>query len=221
MAEHSAAERQRPSDEERGEAGFSLPELLIAMTIFGGLMAIVMVIVIQVSFQSADNMARSQQVSEVRIGLSQIDRQVRSGNVISDPAGETVANSGVAAGNSLRVFTQTNGVRRCVQWRVIFPDPPSQQGELQFRSWDPDWQSGGSVEAWSVVANDVVAPAAGDSVFRKVDPLSGTSAQSVRVTLRVQGEQSSSKPTTVTSVLTGRNTVYGYPSDVCSPVPTP
>lgn len=225
MAENQCPTRARartpgvPPDA-AGDAGFSLTELLVAMSIFGGLMALVMGILISMSTAAADNMTRAAQVEEARIGIMQIDRQVRSGNVISDPATESVADSGVTSGFSLRVFTQTNGVRKCVQWRVVFPDPGDLQGELQYRSWDTNWQTGGTVEPWSVVARDVIAPDSG-APFAKVDPLSGTSAQSISVTLRIQGERTTSKPTTVSTVLTGRNTVYGYPSDVCSPVPTP
>ena len=210
--------RREPSEP---EGGYSLPELLVAMGLFGGLMAITMGVLISVSQSASDNMSRAAMVEEARIGIMQIDRQVRSGNVISDPAGETFGDSGVPPGYSLRVHTQTNGVRKCVQWRVIFDDEATTGGELQYRSWDPDWQSGGTVEPWSVVARDLVAGTSGNPPFAKVDPLSGTSAQSVGVTLRIQGQRTSSAPTTVETVLTGRNTVYGYPSDACSPVPTP
>ena len=204
----------------RRDGGFALPELLVSMAIFSIIMALVTGIVIRISQQAADNMTRARQVEEVRLGIMQIDRQVRSGNVISDPAFENPVDSGVPAGYSLRVYTQTNGVRKCVQWRMVFPDVTKPQGQLEYRSWDTNWQTGGRVETWSVVARDVVAPDTG-APFAKVDPLSGTTAQSVRVTIRVQGERTSSAPSTVSTVLTGRNTVYGYPSDMCSPVPAP
>lgn len=219
--------RQEPSER---EGGYSLPELLVAMALFGGLMAITMGVLISVSQSAADNMSRAAMVGEARIGIMQIDRQVRSGNVISDPADETFGDSGVPPGYSLRVHTQTNGVRKCVQWRVIFDDGETTGGELQYRSWDPDWQSGGTVESWSVVARDLVAGTSGNPPFAMIEigppktesgPPSGTSAQSVSVRLRIQGQRTSSAPTTVETVLTGRNTVYGYPSDACSSVPTP
>ena len=76
------------------------------MAIFGILMALVMGIVIRMSQQAADNMTRVHQVEEVRLGIMQIDRQVRSGNVISDPALESPTASGVPTGYSLRVFAQ-------------------------------------------------------------------------------------------------------------------
>lgn len=218
MPEHMILRRLRPGH--RDESGFALPELLVSMAIFGTIMALVTGIIIRMSQQAADNMTRAHQVQEVRLGIMQIDRQVRSGNVIADPALESSSASGVPSGYSLRVFTQTNGVRRCVQWRVVFPDPTREQGQIEYRSWDTNWQTGGKVDPWSVVARDVIAPDSGVP-FTKVDPLSGTTAQSVRVTIRVQGERTSSAPSTVSTVLTGRNTVYGYPSDVCSPVPTP
>ena len=51
----------------------------------------------------------------------QIDRQVRSGNVIADPANEGTALSGVEPYYALRVYTQTDGVFQCVQWRGALP----------------------------------------------------------------------------------------------------
>jgi hypothetical protein len=49
----------------------------------------------------------------------------------------------------------------------------------------------------------------------------GSTAQTIRVTMRLKdpGARASSKPVTVTSVLTGRNTVFGYDSDECATVP--
>jgi len=45
----------------------------------------------------------------------------------------------------------------------------------------------------------------------------------VTVTLQIKdpAQRASSKPATISSVLTGRNTIYGYPADSCADVPTP
>src|SRR5690625_7723328 len=98
-------------------------------------------------------MTRVSQVRNAELGLMQIDRQVRSGNVILDPADEAEPHSGVEPGASLRVFTQTDGVHQCVQWRVrLTADDP---GVLEYRSWDPEWSTldiGGM--DWAVVARD-------------------------------------------------------------------
>lgn len=220
--------------DERRDSGWTLIELLVSMTIFIALLGIVFTILVNVSLQSKDNLARTRAVSEAQLGLMQIDRQVRSGNVISDPAAETMASSGVDPYYSLRVYTQTDGVFQCVQWRVIFV-PGNDFGTLQYRSFRPDWDVVGGVRDWSVVARNVVRPTspvivdADPSTWPPfyVDPASiaqaNSAAQTIRVTLRLKdpSQRSTSQAASVTSVLTGRNTVFGYPADKCGVVPTP
>jgi len=213
-------------ERERRDEGFTLVELIVSMSIFAGLLTIVFAILISVSYQTSDNLARSRQVEQLRIGLMQIDRQVRSGNVISDPSLETLAASGVEPGYSLRVYTQADGVFQCAQWRVIF-DEGVEQGRLEYRSWDPAWQSTGLVEDWSVVAHGLVdqtsLEAGAELPFSNEGAAGGSEAQSVRVTLWVKDRQSDarSKASAVSSVLTGRNTVFGYPADECGNIPAP
>lgn len=207
----------------RRDEGWTLIELMVSMSIFIALLTIVFSLLVTVSQQTADNMSRAQQVAEVRLGLSQIDRQVRSGNVISDPSVVDV-NSGVPAYYSLRVYTQTDGTNQCVQWRVIFPSGLLTAGELQFRSWQTDWLSTGVVTAWRVVARDLVAPPSlTDAPFQRIAAAASSIAQSVQVTLWVKepGSRLASAPTVIASVLTGRNTIFGYPADECAAVPLP
>jgi len=187
------------------EEGYSLIELLVVMAIFGGLMSIVLTVLITVQKQARDNLGRSEQVGQAKLGLMQIDRQVRSGNVVIDPAqpGELP--------RSLRVYTQTDGVRRCVQWQVI-------DKTLRYRSWDPG--VGGVVEGWRVVARTLLADAQQPATnFQRVTAAGGSQAQSVRIRLFLQAKESGGKPVEVTTILSGRNTIYGYPADVCLPIP--
>lgn len=224
--------RLRAHDDSR-ESGWTLMELLVSMTIFIGLITVVFSILVSVSAQTKDNLARTRAVDEAQLGLMQIDRQVRSGNVISDPAAESVAGSGVPTYYSLRVYTQTDGVFQCVQWRVRYP-AGSEFGLLEYRSWKPSWQSTGGVSQWRVTARNVVKPSSATVV--PADPSTwppffveqnaaelSSQAQTIRVTLRIKdpAQRARSQPATVTSVLTGRNTVYGYPADSCSVIPSP
>lgn len=233
MRELITAHRARLDGRRPSDAGWTLVEMIVSMSIFGALLAIVFSILVSLSMQTKDNLARSRAVDETQIGLMQIDRQVRSGNVIADPANETAAMSGVAPYYALRVYTQTDGVYQCVQWRVRFP-VGSAFGVLEYRSWKPTWQSTGGVEPWSTVAHNVVKPAVSTVVeadpstwppffVQSTDAEASSSAQTIRVTLRVKdpAQRASSKPATVTSTLTGRNTIFGYPADTCSPVPAP
>ena len=225
--------RRRVADGGRRDAGWTLVELIVSMSIFGGLLAIVFSVLVTLSLQTKDNLARTRAVDQTQIGLMQIDRQVRSGNVIADPANEGLALSGVEPYYALRVYTQTDGVYQCVQWRVRYPSGSS-FGVLEYRSWKPTWQATGGVEAWTAVARNIVRPptttvvASDPSTWppffvQAADAETSSSAQTIRVTLRVKdpAQRASSAPATVSSTLTGRNTIFGYPADTCTPVPAP
>ena len=184
--------------------------------------------------QTRDSQSRALALEDMRLGLSQIDRQVRSGNVILDPSEETYANSGVGVFYSMRIFTQEGPTPRCAQWRVIDHDGNG-YGNLEFRTWDPDYPLVNDVTGWGVVAHNIVDvgvhPTSVSQITTDpatwppfwVDKSSGsqTEAQFIRITLRLkaQGAKASSKPASVTSVVTGRNTIFGYPSTSCSDVP--
>jgi len=222
--------RRRTKDE-----GFSLAELIVAMSIFGGLMAITFALLIMVMNQSKDSQARALSLQEMRLGISQIDRQVRSGNVILDPGDEPTGVAGPSVGPyySMRILTQEGGETRCAQWRVIDEDGDG-FGNLEFRSWAPSNPSG--ADPWGVVAHntvDVGVNPASESDIDADDPTtwppfwvdstsSGTTgAQLVRVTLRLKdpAQLDTSKEESVTTVITGRNTVFGYSSHSCDSVP--
>ncbi len=215
------------------DAGFSLVEMLVVMSMFSALMVIVFAILVQVMGQSRDNLARAQGVTQARLGISQIDRQVRSGNLILNPALEDPNDSDVPANYSLRIYTQESGVPRCAQWRVKYDDASDPYGELQFRSWDPGYPSSVDVDEWTVVAFDVARPPHSPVSVSDpkswppfwIDPTvrSGDKVQNVRITLRMLDQFASdkTKPATVSSVVTGRNTVFGYSEYYCSEVPEP
>jgi type II secretory pathway pseudopilin PulG len=188
-----------------GDLGWSLVELLVVMSLFAGIISVCYGVMIGVAKQTGDSMARNDDVQQARLALTQIDRQVRSGNVVMDPATETLP-------RSLRVYTQTDGVRRCVQWQVA-------NETLRYRSWDPQWRTTGGVDDWRVVARNVVDDASAPTTFARVTASGGSQAQSVSVTLRLKSAASKGKATDLTTVLFGRNTIYGYPADECSSPP--
>lgn len=215
--------RLRQEDE-----GFTITEVVVVMSISTLLLTLAFSVLITISRQTVDNMGRAQQVQQARIGLAQIDRQVRSGNVISNPEHETVANSGVPPGYSLRVYTQADGVFQCAQWRVVFEDGATEGGRLEYRSWDPAWQSTGLVEDWRAVGHHLIDqtaidPSAAKPFYKIGDDDDTTQAHSVRVSLWLRDAQAldGSKASTIETVITGRNTVFGYPQDRCDNVPTP
>ena len=217
----------------RNDSGVTLIELTIVMALFSLLLAMVFTIMITLTYQAEDSLARARAVEQVRLGIAQIDRQVRSGNLIRDPADDSEADSGVPKYYSMRIYTQEGtGDPRCAQWRVYFDGAADKFGDLQFRSWEPDDLS--SVTAWSIVAQNSVEPPLGTTpdpdnpktwppfwVDPSVNP--GTVAQNIRITLRMNdpSADADAKAIAVSTIVTGRNTVFGYSDTFCDPAPNP
>ena len=189
---------------ERSDAGTTLVELIISMTIFSLALAMVYGVLITVQRQTKDATSRADSVGNARLALQQIDRQVRSGNVLYNPASESLP-------LSMRVYTQANGDQRCVQWQVW-------NGKLRTRSWSTTWQTDGQVSEWGVVARDVVNTTA-TPPFALQGGSTAYGSRLVDITLQVKSPTAGGRPINVTSSLSGRNTAYGYDPGVCSPVP--
>lgn len=189
---------------ERSDAGTTLVELIISMTIFSLALAMVYGVLITVQRQTKDATSRADSVGNARLALQQIDRQVRSGNVLYNPASETLP-------LSMRVYTQANGDQRCVQWQVW-------NGKLRTRSWSTTWQTDGLVSEWGIVARDVVNTTASPP-FALQGGSTAYGSRLVDITLQVKSPTAGGNPINVTSSLSGRNTAYGYDPGVCSPVP--
>ncbi len=176
------------------------------MTIFSIVLSATYAVLITVQRQARDTTARADAVGDARIALQQIDQQVRSGNVLYNPTTEPLP-------LSMRVYTQANGLQRCVQWQVS-------GAVLRSRSWSPTWQTDGQVSAWSTVSRNVV----NTSVTPPFALQGGSTAYGSRlidVNLLIKSPDAKGAPIAVTSSLSGRNTAYGYDPGICNPMPTP
>lgn len=203
------ARRPGPADP-AGERGLSLIELLVAMALFTGLLAAVYGVLISVQRQSVDLQARETSVGDARLAVQSMDRQIRSGNVLADPAAETLP-------RSLRVYTQADGDPRCVQWQV-----DTGAGTLRTRSWSTTWSTDGDVEPWGVLARGLVDPRSPTTPYTPFALSAASSAYGSRlvdIRLLVQPAGSVAAPLEVQTSLSGRNTQYGYDRGTCSPVP--
>lgn len=210
----------------------TLVEMLIAMAVLGIIVPIFLTSLISVQTRVGRQTDRSLTNDQARLAVEQLDREIRSGNLLYDPKDETPAYM------SLRVYTQTNAStrtpgNRCVQWRIV-------GGQLQRRDWSITWRTDGVVSGWRVVAdhlvNQTVSPAV--PVFKlDPDPAKGYTCvancsdpnpanrryagRSLVVTLLVNEDASSGQNVRLQSSITGRNTQYGYPVSVCDDIPPP
>ena len=204
------------------DRGFTLTELLVAMTVFGICVAMVFGAVILVVRKMDDAQKSADAVFTLRQAVAQIDRQVRSGNVLYSPASEATAgcfgNPTANSGNCMRIFTQSNGSEKCVQWQVL--DDPGQPGSklLRSRSWEPMWTTTGNVTGWSIVARGLRLDAT--NPFTLNGALTPYKERLLDVRLLAYDARTRST-VSVQSSLAGRNTSYGYTGTDCTPVPLP
>jgi len=203
------------------DSGVTLVELLVCMIVFSIAMAIVTQAVIKVQTYARDVQGSADANSEARLALADIDRQVRSGNVLFSPANETTPTtctaSGTDAGTCMRVYTQANGLERCVQWQLIADSSKPGTSVLRSRSWSPDWQTDGKYTEWTIKARNLVGTPS-TAPFTLQGAVTSSSSRYLEVRIEAKDPRRSGS-VVLTSALSGRNTNYGYDAGLCSPAP--
>ena len=187
----------------------TLVELLVAATVMSIGVAMFITILGSVQVGVIRQERRSQSVDQARLAVENIDREIRSGNKLYDPATEQ---PGGFEGDVLRVYTQTNGNTRtpsnqCIRWRV-------KNRVLERQAY---YVSGGSpviVSPWSTVAEGIVNRDLATPTFQTTPD-----GRLLTVTLLVNpalGEWDGSKTQTLTTSIAIRNSATGDP---CTPTP--
>lgn len=192
----------------RAEGGFTLIELSIVLLLFSVVIAAVLGALSNAQTTVARAEARNTATDEAHRAMEQIDRQVRSGNLLYDPALENNPGAGITPGFALRVYTQSNSLQRCRQWRVT-------AGKLEARAWTTSWAVDGNVSPWHTVAEGIVNTST-QPVF-VLPP--GYAGRLIDIRIITNKSGSASGPIEFKSSVTGRNTEYGYPSTVCATTP--
>jgi prepilin-type N-terminal cleavage/methylation domain-containing protein len=206
----------RPVANLNAEDGFTLAELVVATAILS-----IVLLVFTTTFATIKRYVSEQQVrsinnDNVRLALENLDRLVRSGNVLTDPS---IVNTDCKATGSayqcLVAYSQANGTTllpaRCIQWRV--------DGTiLETRWWEPG-EKATTTTAWREVATGIqnLQTSPVTQTFR-LDPDPMKQGRSVEVLFIVgTGAGGIDGPVArVEASLTARNTSYGYLSDACA-----
>jgi type II secretory pathway pseudopilin PulG len=191
----------------RQEGGFTVVELAVSTLILGVVTLVFTSNLASLQKAVGGETNRSINNDQIRLAMEQLDREIRSANLLYDPDP-----SATPDGYHLRVYTQSNGVPfRCVEWRVT-------GSELQRRVRSPGYGVAWPT-TWQTIATNVVNVANGVKSF-SLDHDPSRYPRTIDVTLWV-----SSTPTNQSTIqketlaITGRNTSYGYPSSVCDPMP--
>ncbi len=138
-------------DPRRREEGLTVIEVMVVTALLGMVMAVFSATLHSVQSNIVVQGRRSTNNDRAREALFSLDREIRSGNLVHNPASESLPNY------ELVVYTQANAPTRtppnwCVQWRI------ETNKKLQQRRWYPHPSTGlpQGVTAWRVVAEDIV-----------------------------------------------------------------
>lgn len=145
---------------DRDQRGMTLVELMVSVALMAVVATIFTTMLLSIQTGVMRQQARSEINDQARMALEQLDREIRSGNVLYDPEFEPNA---VLAGKdfdpyfSVRVYTQANAPTRqgtfgsdgqqCVQWVI-------DDHQLFRRAWNVG--ASASLGGWRLVAEGVV-----------------------------------------------------------------
>jgi prepilin-type N-terminal cleavage/methylation domain-containing protein len=199
----------------RQERGMTLVELVVAMAILSIVMLVMTTTLTSIQRAVVEEDVRGQLNDQARLALQSIDRLVRSGNILYDPVDESGNDPyGAATGYLFRIYTQAeraeNEDPRCALWLV------NDQQQLLFRTWPV--LSPNLASDWTIVANGVVNRDLAQPAF-SLDPAGRTIAVAFHVNPDLEDRPQATQ--VVQASLTGRNTSFGYPVQLCSTLPDP
>jgi prepilin-type N-terminal cleavage/methylation domain-containing protein len=202
---------------DRDQRGMTLTELMVSVAMMAIVATIFMTVLLSIQQAVIRQQARSEINDEARLAVEQMDREIRSGSVLYNPATEPAASCGgkdCQPAYSLRVFTQANAPTRippeqCVQWVI--------DGNKLFRR---AWESGASasLSGWRMVAEGVVNREPSVSVPAFALPSADSKVLDITLVLNSRfGAQGAPPNVRMNTSVAIRNTGTGDP---CSPIPS-
>lgn len=202
----------------RDEGGTTLIEIAVTMLLLGVVMSMFLAFVSSMQSAEGRQQGRVRRNDDVRLALAQLDREIRSGNVLYDPSAESDVAGDVVPGMSLRIYTQADAPNRnpgnqCSQWRIT-------GDTLQTRRWANTDPAGTVTEWWTVaehIVNRTVSPQV--QAFSLDTATASYGSRLMKIRIVVDRPDDSAPPEEMDLSLTGRNTQYKYPTDICSVVP--
>jgi type II secretory pathway component PulJ len=209
----------------RHERGTTLVELIVSMSIFSFVMVLTLTALVDVQRDTQRVVSRDDAITQLRQGMAQIDREVRSGNVLYSPVNEVGVTPGCSgsltqpAGDCMRVYTQSNASQQCVQWQLQEDVSRPGTARLRTRTWSPTWKVDGKVTSFRTVATGLLnRKVDGEWPFR-LEATSATSQRVLKLSLLTNPKDTSARAFAIESSISGRNTHYGRDTNICTPVP--
>jgi Tfp pilus assembly protein PilW len=194
-----------------GEDGTTVVEVTVAMAILGIVLAVFLGIQVVVQDNIVIQQRRSTNNDQARQALFSLDREIRSGNLVYDPAMESVPYYGLV------VYTQANATTRtppnqCVEWRI------DTTKKLVQRRWDPTNPAGASL--FTPVAENIVNREGNVPAFTLTSAATSTGTSTVVdivLLANARGTSGATETVRIASSVTARNAA---PGTSCSLRPT-
>ena len=194
----------------------TLVELVVAMAILSIVMLVMTTTLTSIQRAVVEEDVRGRLNDQARLALQSLDRLVRSGNILYDPVDESGNDpyDATATGYLFRVYTQAEQTEdedpRCALWLV------NEEQQLLYRTWpvlDPD-----AASDWRVVADAIVNRDLNQPAFTL-----DSAGRTIAVAFHVNPDLADRPQATqvVQASLTGRNTSFGYPVQLCATLPDP
>ncbi len=192
----------------------TLVELVVAMAILSIVMLVMTSTLSSIQRAVVEEDVRVRLNDQARLALQSLDRLVRSGNILYDPVDELGADpyDATATGYLFRVYTQAEQTEdedpRCALWLV------NEEQQLLYRTWPINSPSAAS--DWTVVADGIVNRDLDEPAFT-LDPAGRTIAVEFHVNPDLEDRPQATQ--VMQASLTGRNTSFGYPVQLCATLP--
>lgn len=210
------------------QRGLTLTEVLVALMVMSLAAVVFLSTLASVQKSVAETDIRTRSNTQARLALQTLDREVRSGNILYDPESSTDPYF------RFKVYTQSNATTRqpsrgytCRLWRI------TSDGQLQTRFWEPGPEDPDlSASGWRTVATGIVnksvddptdSTCGGSTCAFRLDDDPNKGGRTVNLVFLVNEDLNgdlSSGTVKIQSALTGRNTSYGFPLEVCEDEPT-
>lgn len=197
------------------ERGMTLVELVVAMAILSIVMLVMTTTLSSIQRAVVEEDVRMRLNDQARLAVQSIDRLVRSGNILYDPVDESGNDPyGAATGYMFRIYTQAEQSAgqsaRCAIWLL------NDEQQLLYRTWpvlEPE-----NASTWQVVADSVVNRDLSNPAFT-LDAAGRTIAVNFYINPDLAHRPQATQ--VVSASLTGRNTSFGYPVQLCATLPSP